>query len=110
MTNHQPVLAITTVASPEDAVALVKGLLEQRLIACGSILPAMRSMYRWEGRVADESEVLILLKTTADRVDALKAALLALHSYAVPELLTFAASDGLPQYLAWLADEVRPLE
>jgi periplasmic divalent cation tolerance protein len=102
----QAVLAITTVASDTDAVKLVRGLLEQRLIACGTMLPEVRSMYRWEGRLVDESETLILLKTTADRVDALKSALAAMHDYQVPELLTFVASDGLPGYLAWLAAEV----
>ena len=110
MNGQQAVLAVTTVASGDDAANLVRALLEQRLIACGSILPAMRSMYRWEGRIADESEVLVLLKTTADRVDALKVALPALHPYEVPELLVFEASGGLPGYLAWLANEVRPSE
>ena len=106
----QAVLAITTVASNADAAALVRGLLEQRLIACGSMLPAMRSMYWWEGRLVDETETLVLLKTTSNRVPELKAALAALHSYQVPELLTFEARDGLPAYLAWLAAEVRPVE
>lgn len=106
----QAVLAITTVASEADAATLVRGLLEQRLIACGSMLPGMRSMYRWEGRLANEPETLVLLKTTADRVAALKSAVEALHPYQVPELLTFAVSDGLPGYLEWLAAEVRPVE
>jgi periplasmic divalent cation tolerance protein len=106
----QAVLAITTVASDADAAALVRGLLEQRLIACGTMLPEARSMYRWEGRLVNESETMVLLKTTTDRVAALKSALAAMHDYQVPELLTFVASDGLPGYLAWLTAEVRPLE
>ena len=109
MSNLQAVLAITTVSSGEDAEKLVRALLEQRVIACGSILPPMRSMYRWEGGIVDESEVLVLLKTGADRVAQLKSALQELHPYKVPELLTFAARDGLSEYLAWLAEEVRPL-
>ncbi|HSC97752.1 MAG TPA: divalent-cation tolerance protein CutA [Casimicrobiaceae bacterium] len=108
MSESKAVLAITTVASADDAATLVRGLLEQRLVACGSILPAMRSLYRWEGRIADESEALVLLKTTADRVADLKLALKASHPYQVPELLTFVAGDVLPEYLEWLASEVRP--
>ena len=76
------------------------------------VLPGMRSLYRWEGRIADEPETLILLKTTADRVAALKAALPALHPYQVPELLTFAAADGLPAYLrpGWRPKRARSTE
>ena len=107
MSETKAVLAITTLGSADDAALVVRDLLKQRLIACGSILPPMRSMYWWEGRIADESETLVLLKTTADRVADLKAALKSVHPYQVPELLTFGATDGLPEYLAWLAAEVR---
>jgi len=110
MSELQAVLAITTVGSEDAAVALVRALLEQRLIACGSMLPGMRSMYRWEGRVADESETLVLLKTTADRVNELTSAVKALHPYQVPELLTFVAGEAMPEYLQWLATEVLPFE
>ena len=104
------VLAITTVGSADDAATLVRGLLEQRLIACGSILPAVRSIYRWESRIADEAETPVLLKTTSDRVPALTSALKSLHPYQVPELLTFGAESALPEYLSWLAAEVQPRE
>jgi periplasmic divalent cation tolerance protein len=70
----------------------------------------MRSIYRWEGRLVDEAETLVLLKTTADRVTALSSALKSLHPYQVPELLTFGAESALPEYLAWLASQVQPIE
>ena len=110
MSETQAVLAMTTVGSEEAAVTLVRALLDRRLIACGSLVPAIRSIYRWEGRVADESETLVLLKTTADRATELRSAVKALHPYQVPELLTFVARDAMPEYLAWLATEVRPIE
>ena len=99
-------LALTTVATTTDAEALVRALLERRLIACGTLLPGARSLYRWEGRVADEAEVVVLLKTVGARLDALREAFGALHPYEVPELLVFPAGDGLAAYLGWVRGEV----
>jgi periplasmic divalent cation tolerance protein len=100
------VLALTTCADEASAVALVRALVERRLVACGTLLPGARSVYRWRGAVEDTTEVVVLLKTTAARVDALREALPGLHTYEVPELLVFPAAGGLPAYLAWVAGEV----
>ena len=104
------VLALTSYPASGDAAAFVAALLEQRLIACGSLLPGLQSLFRWDGRVSNEPETLILLKTTAERIPALKAAIPALHPYQVPELLVLAVADGLPMYLAWLGDETKAAE
>jgi periplasmic divalent cation tolerance protein len=103
------VLAITTVASPDDATRLVRALLAERLVACGTLLPGARSLYHWEGEVTDEAEVVILLKTTAQCLDALGDAFTDLHPYEVPELLVFPSQAGLPAYLGWVRDETDPL-
>jgi periplasmic divalent cation tolerance protein len=103
------VLAITTVASPDDASRLVRALLAERLVACGTLLPGARSLYHWEGEVTDELEVVVLLKTTAQRLDALGDAFAELHPYEVPELLVFRSQAGLPAYLGWVRDETDPL-
>ena len=99
------VVVLTTVATEDEAFVLVRTLLDRRLVACGTLLPGARSLYRWEDRVADESEVVVLLKTRRERVAALEAAFAELHPYKVPELLALPVSDGMEQYLAWIGRE-----
>jgi periplasmic divalent cation tolerance protein len=99
------VVVLTTVASDDEAVALVRTLLERRLVACGTVLPGARSLYRWEGKLADEREAVVLLKTTRARVEALEAAFRELHPYAVPELLALPVAAGLARYVGWVAAE-----
>jgi periplasmic divalent cation tolerance protein len=99
------IVVLTTLASADEAVTLVRTLLDRRLIACGNILPGVRSIYRWEGKVADEREVIVLMKTRAVRLDALEMAFGELHPYKVPELLALPVSAGLHKYLEWIDDE-----
>ncbi|HEY7407670.1 MAG TPA: divalent-cation tolerance protein CutA [Gemmatimonadaceae bacterium] len=98
-------VVLTTLASVDEAVKLIRALLDRRLIACGNILPGVRSIYRWEGKVADEQEVIVLLKTRAARIEALEMAFGELHPYKVPELLALPVSAGLHKYLEWIDDE-----
>ena len=99
------IVVLTTLATADEAVKLVQTLLERRLIACGNILPGVRSLYRWEGKVADEREVIVLMKTKAARLEALELAFGELHPYKVPELLALPVSAGLHKYLEWIDDE-----
>ncbi len=108
MTAPDARVVLTTVASEEEALALVRGLLERRLVACGTLLPGARSLYRWEGRIADEAEVVVLLKTRAPLLGALEAAFASLHPYQVPELLALPVDAGLARYLGWIATETAP--
>lgn len=103
---RQALVAITTLANEADARALVTALVEERVIACGTFLPGARSIFRWEGRVAEESEVVVLLKTDASCWDTLRAAIERRHPYRVPELLALPVQHGLDRYLSWLAGEV----
>ncbi len=105
MPQTDAVVVLTTVANVEEADKLVRVLLERRLIACGTILPGARSLYRWEGKIADESEVVLLLKTRAERVDSLEVAFGELHPYQVPELLALPVTAGLARYIAWINEE-----
>lgn len=105
MSHTDAVVVLTTVAHPIEAEMLIKNLLDQRLIACGTMLPGARSLYRWEGRVADESETVILLKTRAAVLHDLERAFADLHPYKLPELLAFSASSGLDRYVAWINAE-----
>lgn len=101
-------VVLTTVATPDDATALVTALLAERLVACGTCLPAARSLYHWQGALHDTGEVVILLKTTPERLPALEAAFARLHPYEVPELLALPVAAGAAPYLAWLAASVTP--
>ena len=103
--SSDAIVVLTTLASTNEAVALVRELLERRLIACANILPGVRSIYRWEGKVADEQEVIVLLKTRTVRLDALEMAFGEMHPYKVPELLALPVSAGLHKYLEWIGDE-----
>lgn len=103
-------LVLTTLASAADAGEFVRHLVERRIVACGTVLEPATSVYRWEGRVTESPEAVVLLKTTRERWDALCTAAAERHPYDVPELLALPVERGLPAYLAWLADETRPTE
>lgn len=95
---------------PDDASAarIADALVAERLAACVSRLPGVRSSYRWQGAVEHADEVLLLIKTTAARLDALVARIQALHPYELPEVIAVEATGGASAYLAWVADETRP--
>ncbi len=103
---QQALVVFTTLGTEADARAFVTALVEQRLIACGTVLPAARSIYRWEGKVTEAVEVVVLLKTNAARWDALRSSVERLHPYQVPELLAVPVSHGLERYMSWLSNEV----
>ncbi len=103
MTTSYAVVS-TTVASVADGRALAKKVLGERLAACVQMVP-INSLYTWKGAVADESEVLLLLKTRAELYEELERAILSLHKYETPEIVMVPVSRGLPDYLAWI-DEV----
>ena len=99
-------VVLTTLASDADARALVTALVAARLVACGTLLPGARSIYRWEGQVKEEAEVVVLLKTDVSKWAALCAAVTERHPYRVPELLALPVERGLERYLAWVTSEV----
>jgi periplasmic divalent cation tolerance protein len=105
MPHTDALVVLTTVASEDEAVRLVRALLDRRIIACGTLLPGARSLYRWQGKTADEREVVVLLKTRSGCVDALKSAFGELHPYKVPELLALPVESGTEKYLDWIAGE-----
>jgi periplasmic divalent cation tolerance protein len=99
------VVVLTTVGAGFDAAALAKSLVEQRVAACVNILPEVRSLYRWKEAVEDDREQLLVIKTTEERVDALREALFAAHPYEVPEFVVLAAEAG-GAYAEWLLHNV----
>ncbi len=105
MPHSDAVVILTTVGTEDDAATLIRALLERRLIACGTMLPKSRSIYRWEDKIADEIEVTLLLKSRSACLDALQQAFETLHPYKLPELLVLPVAAGLPKYLSWIEDE-----
>ncbi len=105
MPHTDAVVVLTTMSNADEAARFVRTLLDRRLIACGTLLPAARSLYRWEGKVADESEVVVLLKTRSAILHALEKAFEELHPYKVPELLALSVTSGLERYVSWINDE-----
>ncbi len=99
-------LLYTTLSSPNQAEDIARSLLDARLIACANVIPAVRSLYRWQDEIQDDSEVILLLKTTTDCLDAVRAQILALHPYDSPCLVEIDASVLHPPFAAWLKDSV----
>jgi periplasmic divalent cation tolerance protein len=102
----KPLLVLTTVGADFDARALAHALVDARLAACVNIIDRMHSVYRWEGRVMDDDEQLLIIKTTDARVDALRDELLRLHPYDVPEFVVVAIDGTSDAYGAWLMGAV----
>jgi periplasmic divalent cation tolerance protein len=75
------------------------------LAACVNQFPGVVSTYRWQGKIHEDAEVLLVIKTTRERFDALRDRLVGLHPYEVPELIALEVADGLPAYLEWVARE-----
>jgi periplasmic divalent cation tolerance protein len=91
-----------TLPDAERATALARTLVGEALAACVNVVPGVRSIYRWEGRIQEDDEVLCLIKTRPALFDRVRRRILELHPYEVPEILAFGVDDGSPAYLDWL--------
>lgn len=97
-------IVITTVVSPEEATRLGRALVEERLAACATMLPAIHSIYRWHDDIESSTETLLMLKSATDQLPALESRLQELHSYQTPEFLVLSIEAGSSSYLSWLGD------
>lgn len=100
-------LCLCTCPDAASARAIAEALVAERLAACVSRLPGLQSTYRWQDGIEHADEVLLLIKTAADRLDALTARVQALHPHELPELIAVEAAGGLAPYLAWVAEQTR---
>jgi periplasmic divalent cation tolerance protein len=98
-------VVLTTLSNREDAKSLVRRLVTDRLVACGTIVENALSIYEWQGNLEETPEVLVLLKTRQEHWDQLRSVVHNLHPYEVPELLALPVDAGLPAYLAWLGEQ-----
>ncbi len=107
MSPSKFIIALTTVPDEETGQAIALDIVGRRLAACVNVLPPGRSFFWWEGRVTEEHECLLVIKTRAELVGELEKILKALHPYKVPELVTLAIDQGSADYLDWLNKETR---
>ena len=101
-------ICLTTCPDRSAADRIATALVDERLAACVNIVPGIHSTYRWQGQVMRDEELLLIIKTTVERMAELRARLPQLHPYELPELVAVESVDGLPAYLDWVRDETRP--
>lgn len=110
MNETDYVLVLTTLPADADAATFARTLVETRLAACVNLLPGMESVYRWEGRVEQERERQLVIKTARSRVVALWERVRELHPYEVPEFIVLPIVDGNDAYLRWVGESTRTPE
>jgi periplasmic divalent cation tolerance protein len=101
------VVVLITAPDEEAAKRVAHGLVNDRLAACVNVIGGVRSIYRWENKVADDREQLLVVKTWSDRLEALKKKVLEGHPYDVPEIVALPIQDGHTAYLDWVMQETR---
>jgi periplasmic divalent cation tolerance protein len=104
------IVVLSTCDSEEQAALLARHLVEQRLAACVNILPHVRSIYRWNEKVEDSGEWMLVIKSRRDLFVVLRAEIEKMHSYEVPEMIALPVVEGSEAYLGWLDHELRAAE
>ena len=98
----EAIVVLMTAANREEAGLLADMLVNKRLAACVQIMPQMESVYRWQGKIQRQREVLLIVKTVSAKFAELESEVINLHSYETPEIVAFPLTDGFPPYLDWL--------
>jgi periplasmic divalent cation tolerance protein len=99
-----PIIVLVTCGSQEEAVKIAHSLVEERLAACVNLVSPVRSIYRWEGKIWDEKEWILIIKTQKQRFEKLERKVKSLHSYSVPEIIGLPIIEGSSSYLDWLEE------
>jgi periplasmic divalent cation tolerance protein len=101
----QVVVVMVTAANQDEAMKIADQVVRSRLAACASTIPTVRSTYWWEGKMMNDQESLLLIKTTSDKFSSLEETIRKIHSYKVPEIIAIPVSHGFPPYLEWVHRE-----
>ena len=107
MDTSEAIVVIMTAASRDEASRIAETLVSARLAACVQILPEIESVYRWQGEVKREQEILILAKTVSSRFAELESTVRAMHSYETPEIIALTITAASEPYLKWLVSELK---
>lgn len=107
MINKEILVLLSTCPDVATAEHIARELVATSLVACVNVVPGVRSIYRWNGAVQADEEVLMILKTTVERLPDVRERLLALHPYDLPEIVALSVADGHHPYLQWVADSTR---
>jgi len=99
-------LVFCTFPDADTAASVTRTLVEEKLVACGNLLPGVRSIYAWEGKIEDTAEVMVVFKTTGPTYAKLEKRLLKLHPYDIPEIVALEAGAAAKAYTVWVADSV----
>jgi periplasmic divalent cation tolerance protein len=100
----ESIVVLVTCGAEEEAVKIAHSLVENRLAACVNLISPIRSIYRWEGKIWDEKEWLLIIKTQKQRFEELEKKVKSLHSYSVPEIMGLPIVEGSASYLKWLEE------
>ena len=100
------IAVITTVGTEEQAYLIAREIVARRQAACVNILPGVRSIYRWKGKICKDGELMLVVKTLESELDGVTATIRELHSYELPEILSFTVSHGERGFLDWIAGSV----
>lgn len=101
------IVVFVTCGSEEEASKIAHALVEEKLAACANMISPLRSIYRWEGKICDEKEWLLVIKTRQSRFKDLAKRVKALHSYTVPEIIAVPIIEGFPAYLNWIEENTK---
>lgn len=99
-----PIVVLVTCGSEEEALKIANALVDAHLAACVNLIAPVRSIYRWEGKIWDEKEWLLIIKTQKQRFEALEKRVRSLHSYSVPEIISLPITEGSSAYLNWIRE------
>jgi periplasmic divalent cation tolerance protein len=99
-----PILVLVTCGSEEEALKIANALVKAHLAACVNLVAPILSIYRWEGKIWDEKEWLLIIKTQKDRFEELEKKVKSLHSYLVPEIISLSITEGSSGYLDWIRE------
>ena len=100
----EPIVVLVTCGSEEEALRIANALVEEHLAACVNLVSPIRSIYRWEGKIWDEKEWLLIIKTQKKRFQELEKKVKSLHSYSVPEIISLPIVKGSSSYLKWISE------
>jgi periplasmic divalent cation tolerance protein len=106
MAGTDKIVVLITAPSEEEAVKIATALVDEKLAACVNIVPGLRSIYRWEGKICDEREVLLMAKTKSSVFEKLKDRVRSLHPYTTPEIIAIPVTAGFEGYLKWVDEGV----